>query len=232
VEQILASHSQVQGAGELRFIGQCFESIPSVYGFTGLPVDCIVQLDQQQVVELAQHYLGRLPQLAEGKTHITDKMPDNYLHVGFIHLLFPRARIIHCRREVRDIAVSCWITSFRAIRWASCEEHIAERILEYNEITEHWRRVLPDRMLEIQYEKLVENPEPIVRGLLDWVGLEWEEPCLKFHETSRPVRTASVVQVREPIYKGSAGRWRNYAPFLGELFDRLQGVTHHLKFHP
>jgi tetratricopeptide (TPR) repeat protein len=221
VEQILASHSQVQGGGELPFIGQCFESLPSVCGLTASPVDCVSQLDQQLVVELAQRYLNQLPRLTDGKTRVTDKMPDNYLHIGFIHLLFPRARIIHCRRDLRDIAVSCWITSFRAIRWASREDHIAERIREYIEITEHWRRVLPSRVLEVQYEELVENPTPVVRRLLDWCGLEWEEACLNFHETSRPIRTASVVQVREPIYKRSAGRWRGYDPFLHNLFEKL-----------
>jgi tetratricopeptide (TPR) repeat protein len=221
VEQILASHSQVRGAGELPFIGQCFESLPSVCGLTGPPVDCISRLDQQLAVELAQRYLDQLPRLTDGKTRVTDKMPDNYLHIGFIHLMFPRARIIHCRRDLRDIAVSCWITSFRAIRWASREEHIVERIHEYDEITEHWRSVLPNRMIEIQYEELVDDPSPVVRRLLDWSGLEWEDACLKSHETSRPIRTASVVQVREPIYKRSAGRWRGYDPFLHNLFEKL-----------
>jgi Sulfotransferase family len=113
------------------------------------------------------------------------------------------------------------ITSFRAIRWASRQEHIAERVREYNDITEHWRRVLPNRVLDVQYEKLVEDPAPVVHRLLDWVGLEWEGACLKFHETSRPVRTASVVQVREPMYKRSAGRWRNYGPFLHKLLEEV-----------
>ena len=146
---------------------------------------------------------------------------DNYLHIGFLRVLFPNARIIHCRRDLRDIAVSCWITNFRAIRWASKEEHIAERIREYLRVTEHWRRVLPNRMLEVQYEELVENPEVVVRQLLDRVGIDWEEACLKFYERPRPVRTASVVQVREPVNRHSVGRWRRYDPLLRNLFERL-----------
>jgi hypothetical protein len=148
-------------------------------------------------------------------------MPDNYLHVGFLHLLFSHARIIHCRRDLRDVALSCWLTNFRSIRWASKPEHIAHRIDEYLRVTQHWREVLPNRMLELRYEELVENPETEVRRMLTWLGLDWEDACLKFHETSRPVRTASVVQVREPVYRRSVGRWSEYYPFLRELFDRL-----------
>jgi hypothetical protein len=150
------------------------------------------------LADYPQRYLDGLPRLGSKKVRITDKMPDN-----------------------RDIAVSCWLTSFRAIRWASKEEHIAERIQEYLRITEHWRRVLPNRMLEVQYEELVENPETVVRRMLDWLGLAWEDACLKFHETSRPVRTASVVQVREPVYRRSVDRWSGYEPFLRDLFDNL-----------
>ena len=220
-EQILASHSQVHAAGELTFAGERFESLPNICGINATPLECIRRLDKESTGEAARRYLDRLPRLVPGKTRITDKMPDNYLNVGFLHVLFPRARIIHCRRDLRDIAVSCWITNFRSIRWASKVEHIAQRIQEYVRITEHWRRVLPDRMLEVQYEELVEDPQPIVRRMLDWLGLDWEDACLKFHESPRPVRTASVVQVREPVYRRSVGRWSGYDPFLRGLFDQL-----------
>jgi hypothetical protein len=205
----------------LLFAGECFEALPTICGITASPLECILRLDEKTAGEAARRYLDRLPHLGVGKTRITDKMPDNYLHVGFLHLLFPRARIIHCRRDLRDIALSCWITSFRAIRWASKEDDIAERIREYVRVTEHWRRVLPNRMLEVQYEALVESPEAVVRRMLEWLGLDWEDSCLKFHESPRPVRTASVVQVREPVYRRSVGRWRGYTPFLQSLFDKL-----------
>ena len=225
VEQILASHSQVHAAGELALAGECFESLPRICGISAAPLECVRHLDEKSIGEAAHRYLDRLPRLVSGKTRITDKMPDNYLHVGFLHALFPKARIIHCRRDLRDIAVSCWITNFRAIRWASQEAHIAQRIREYLRVTEHWRCVLPNRMLEVQYEEIVENPEVVVRQLLDWVGLDWEEACLNFHENPRPVRTASVVQVREPVYRSSVGRWSRYQPFLRTLFEKLQSTT-------
>jgi tetratricopeptide (TPR) repeat protein len=221
VEQILASHSQVHAAGELPLAGECFEALPRICGITAAPLECVNHLDEKSSREAARCYLDGLSRLSSEKSRITDKMPDNYLHVGFLHLLFPQARIIHCRRDLRDIAVSCWLTSFRSIRWASKEEHIAERIQEYLRITEHWRRVLPNRMLEVQYEEIVENPEAVVRRMLDWLGLDWEDACLKFHESPRPVRTASVVQVREPVYRRSVGRWNGYDQFLRKLFDNL-----------
>lgn len=221
VEQILASHSQVHAAGELALAGECFESLPSICGISAAPLECVSHLDEKSTREAARRYLDGLSRLSSEKARIIDKMPDNYLHVGFLHVLFPHARIIHCRRDLRDIAVSCWITSFRAIRWASAEKHIAERIQEYLRVTEHWQRVLPNRMLEVQYEALVENPEAEVRRMLEWLDLEWEDTCLKFHESPRPVRTASVVQVREPVYRRSVGRWSAYEPFLRNLFDNL-----------
>lgn len=224
VEQILASHSQVYAAGELALAGECFEALPQICGISAAPLECVQQLDERTVEEAARRYLNGLPRSAVGKARITDKMPDNYLHVGFLHVLFPHARIIHCRRGLRDIAVSCWLTSFRAIRWASRQEDIAERIREYLRVIEHWRRVLPNRMLEVQYEELVENPETVVRGMLEWLALDWEDSCLNFHQSPRPVRTASVVQVREPVYRRSVGRWSSYEPFLGNLFGKLQGV--------
>jgi hypothetical protein len=221
IEQILASHSQVHAAGELKLLRECFDALPELSGVQTVPIDCVEQIDAKTAREVASRYLNSLPRCDSGKLRITDKMPDNYLLVGFLQVIFPQARIIHCRRNLRDIALSCWLTNFRSIRWAAQEDHIAERIKEYLRITEHWRQVLPDRMLEVQYEEMVENPEVSVRRILDWLGLDWEDACLKFHESTRPVRTASVVQVREPVYRRSVGRSNRYEPFLHTLFDQL-----------
>jgi len=221
VEQILASHSQVHAAGELKLLRECFDALPQICGNRGAPLDCIPQLEESNVREAASRYLNHLPRSGCGETRITDKMPDNYLLVGVLHVMFPQARIIHCRRNLRDIALSCWLTNFRSIRWASQADHIAERIKDYLRITEHWRQVLPNRTLEVQYERMVENPGVTVRRMLDWLGLDWEDACLKFHESMRPVRTASVVQVREPVYRHSVGRSGSYEPFLHRLFEQL-----------
>jgi hypothetical protein len=136
-------------------------------------------------------------------------------------VLFPRAKFIHCRRDLRDVAVSCWMTNFRSIRWANDPEQIAGRFREYQRITEHWRAVLPVPVLEVPYEETVADLEGVARRLVAWCGLEWEPACLAFHESKRPVRTASVTQVRQPVYTRSVARWKNYEPALGSLFAEL-----------
>ena len=140
---------------------------------------------------------------------------------GWIATAFPKARIIHCRRDVREVAVSCWMTPFKEIRWAFDLRNIGLRILQYERIMEHWRKVLPVPMLEVDYEEMVADQEGQTRRLLDFVGLPWDDACLNFHRTERLVRTASVTQVRQPIYKRSLERWRHYEPVLGPLLEIL-----------
>jgi hypothetical protein len=148
-------------------------------------------------------------------------MPDNYMYVGMLSILFPKAKFIHCRRDLRDIAVSCWMTNFRQIRWANDLDHIASRFHEYQRLMEHWRTTLPVPLLHIDYEETVADFEAVARRLISWCGLEWEPACLEFHQTKRPVRTASVTQVRQPIYTRSVARWKHYEPALDCLFAQL-----------
>ena len=136
--------------------------------------------------------------------------------------LFPRAKLIHCRRDLRDVAVSCWITPFRDIRWTTDQEHIASRFHDYQRIMAHWRRVLPLPLLEVDYEETVADLEGVARKLVSWCGLEWEPECLKFHQSRRPVSTASTVQVRQPVYRTSVGRWKHYEHALGSWLARLE----------
>jgi tetratricopeptide (TPR) repeat protein len=222
IEQVLASHSQVHGAGEVRLAKQTFDAIPIVLRRTDLPLDGVAGLDAGAIQRLAQQYETRLTALA-GSTaeRIVDKMPDKYQLLGFLAALFPQAAFIHCRRDLRDVAVSCWMTDFRGIRWANDMEHIATRFQQYRRLMEHWRQVLPVPILEVDYEETVADLETVARRLIEWCGLAWEPACLRFHETQRPIRTASVVQVRQPIYQQSVGRWKHYERELAELFARL-----------
>jgi Sulfotransferase family len=153
---------------------------------------------------------------------IVDKMPEDYLCLGLIATLLPRATLIHCRRDLRDVALSCWLTSFGPLRWACDVDHIATRFAEYRRVMHHWRKVLPSPMLEVDYEAMVAEPERVSRELVAWCGLEWDPACLEFHKTRRPVQNVSVAQVRRPIYTSSAGRWKNYEPWLAPLFARLE----------
>src|SRR5262249_11894111 len=149
IEQILASHSQVFGAGELRFARETFESLPRVLHREATPVACLPGLDRATVGRLAEQHLERLPRLNESALRVADKMPDSYLYLGLLATLFPRAKLIHCRRDLRDVAVSCWMTNFRQIRWACNPGHIASRFREYRRVMAHWRRVLPVPLLEV-----------------------------------------------------------------------------------
>jgi hypothetical protein len=186
------------------------------------PERCPARYDAGVIVQAGVRHLERLRQYRASAQRVVDKMPDNYLMAGLIATLFPRARIVHCRRDVRDVALSCWMTRFRHITWASDLGHIAGRIANYQRLMEHWRQVLPVPMLEIDYEETVADLEGVARRLVAWCGLEWDPACLAFHENKRPVRTASVTQVRQPIYTRSVQRWRNYAEALAPLLAALE----------
>jgi tetratricopeptide (TPR) repeat protein len=224
VEQVLASHSQVFGAGEQKFARLGFEALggggdgaSEARAFEALKV-----IDADQVRQLASRHLENLNALNTSAARVTDKMPDNYLYLGFLTLFFPRARFLHCRRDPRDIAVSCWITQFRQIPWANDFEHLASRFAQYRRVMEHWRRVLPVPVLDVDYEDMVNDLEGTARRAIAFCGLEWEPACLEFHRSQRPVRTASVTQVRQPIYRRSVARWKHYDKALRPLFARLE----------
>lgn len=222
IEQVLASHSQMHGAGELRLARQSFEAIPEVTGQTTRPLECLAHLNAAAVQELARKHLAQLDARDGGKAaRVVDKMPDNYLYLGLLATLFPQATFIHCRRDLRDIAVSCWMTDFRSIPWANDPSHIARRFQQYRRLAEHWRGVLPVQVLEVDYEETVTDLEAVARRLVAACGLAWEPSCLRFHENRRPVRTASVVQVRQPVYRSSLARWKHYEPELADLIAAL-----------
>jgi hypothetical protein len=219
-EQILARHSQVFGAGELPLGPEDLQALPR--GSDAGPPERLGRLDADTARRIAPRHLDRLGELNGSARRVTDKMPENYLSLGLLAALFPRARFIHCRRDLRDVAVSCWMTQFRQVRWANDPEHIATRFHQYERLMAHWRAVLPVEMLEVDYEETVADLEGVARRLVAWCGLEWEPACLTFHEGKRPVRTASVAQVRQPLYTRSVARWRNYEGALAALFGRLR----------
>src|SRR6185437_14965648 len=202
---------------ELRYTRDDFESFPSVLNRAESPMKCMGQLDRETIQRVGQRHLDRLRALNGTAARIVDKMPDNYLYLGFLAVLFPRAKFIHCRRDLRDVAVSCCITNFRHIRWANDPGHIVSRFREYRGIMEHWRATLPVSIFDVSYEDTVADLEGVARRLVAWCGLDWEPACLAFHETKRPVRTASVTQVRQPLYTRSVARWKHYEAALGSL---------------
>lgn len=227
VEQILSSHSQVHGAGELSLVRQAMDSFPLESQDPAIFLTSLRELDATRVQELAQAYRSCVQALLSRQGHgtsalrIVDKLPDNYLYLGLIALMFPKATLIHVQRDLRDVAVSCWQNQFRSIRWADVEENLARRCLDYQRLMQHWYSVLPCTIHNVSYEELVGNFEVESRRLLTACGLEWEPACRQFHQSARTVRTASFTQVRQPLYRSSLGRWKSYVPYLSTLFELL-----------
>lgn len=222
-EQILASHPQVFGVGERQFAKQGMQLLARQFGAAGEELLApLGSIDGSQLGAIADWHLGQLTALDHNRSlRVVDKMPDNYHWIGWLALLFPRARFIYCRRDPRDIALSCFITNFASIRWASDLGHIAHRLTQHFRLMAHWRQVLPVPMIEVDYEAMVEDQEGQSRRLLEWLGLDWDDRCLHFYRTERLVRTASVAQVRQPIYRRSVARWRNYEEMLAPLLAAL-----------
>ena len=210
VEQILTSHPAAAGAGEL-----AFWSLRSRMAGQDGAADPGAPFLQQAAVD----YLALLRSFSPTAARIADKDPWNFFFVGLIHLAFPRAAIIHCRRSPIDTAVSIHQTHFPSTRaFPTGGEDLVGYYRIYERLMAHWRAVLPPgRMLELDYEALAGDPEGEIPRIIDHVGLGWDEACLRPQDNDRPVRTASVWQVRQPISRASVGRWRRYEPYLGPL---------------
>lgn len=217
VEQIAASHPSVFGAGERKDIADILKRINKVPAYIALQ-----RWDRGQAREEAEQHISHLRGLGGSATRVIDKMPDNIKVLGQIRLLFPNARIIICRRDLRDVCVSCCTTHFgESINWAWDFEECAQQAVETERLLDHWRAVLPGPVLEISYEALVADTEQESRRLIDFLGLDWDPACLAFHETERPVTTASAQQVRQPIFDSSIGKWRRYERHLGPMLRIL-----------
>jgi tetratricopeptide (TPR) repeat protein len=225
VEQIIASHPQAAGAGELSDIASLAEELSISIGKDAATSECILHDHPEKLSALAQRYLDRLREIAPTAYRVVDKMPDNFLQLGLIALLFPNAHVIHCRRNAMDVCLSCYFSDFGAVRWAWQLQDIGCYHYEYERLMDHWRQVLPLQIYEIDYECLVADQETVSRELISFCGLDWNDQCLEFYQAGRAVQTLSRVQVRQPIYNTSIGRWKNYEKYLEPLITALQGKT-------
>ncbi|MBV8698398.1 MAG: tetratricopeptide repeat protein, partial [Bradyrhizobium sp.] len=222
VEQILASHPRVFGAGELNEFAVATEAIARRNAST-FP-EMLRKISNDDLHELGKTYVESVSKLIGSHDRIVDKMPSNFLFVGLIRLALPRARIIHVKRDPVDTCLSCFSLLFsegQAFAYDLAE--LGRYYRAYDTLMGHWREALPsEAMLEVRYEDLVKDLDGPARRLIAFCGLEWDDRCLSFHETKRPVQTASLVQVRKPIYADSVGRWRFYGERLKPLFDALE----------
>ena len=221
IEQILASHPRVHGAGERQDFRDAIIAVDKAQ-CENYP-DRVSSLTAEQLRAIASHYLATMGAGAGDADRVVDKMLGNFVYVGLIHMALPRARIIHARRDPMDTCLSCFSKHFRTSqKFAYDLGELGRFYRAYDKLMTHWQNVLPAGvMLDVQYEDMVTDLEGQTRRMLDTCGLEWDDACLAFHETKRPVRTASAVQVREPIYKNSVGRWRAYEEELGPLIEAL-----------
>ena len=222
VEQILASHSAVVAGGELpvllqvsyqtKELSKSGEHYPR--GVRTLPTDALAHM--------AGRYLQHLNTLSADAPHVTDKLPFNFMHLGLIALLFPNAKIVHCRRSPMDNCLSAYFTSFAdKIQFANNLETLGSYYVDYDRLMKHWHSVLPGRIFDLHYEELVNDTQGRIGALLSYCGLPWEDACMRFYETQRGVRTPSRWQVRQPIYTQSVERWKHYEKHLEPLRKQL-----------
>ena len=232
LEQILASHSQVEGTAELtdiitisRRLGKKSRENPA-----GYYPEVLNDLTPQRIRELGEGYLESTRIQRSNTPFFIDKMPNNFQHIGLIHLILPNAKIIDARRHPMGCCFSCFKQLFaRGQTFTYDLDYLGRYYRDYVMLMDHWDRVLPGRVLRVQYEDMVSDTETQIRRLLDYCGLEFEEQCLRFYETKRAIRTPSAEQVRQPIYKTGMDQWRNFEAHLDPLKEALGAV---LKRYP
>jgi len=217
-EQILASHPDVFGAGELTLIPKLSKK------YLGENHNELQKLTENTLQQAASSYITSVQQAEHSnEKYFTDKLPMNFMYLGFIASVFPNAKIIYCRRQPLDIGLSCFIEMFNLENDFSTDLNcFSQYFIEHHRIMQHWMKVLPIEIFDLKYEDLIEDQERQTSDLLNYVGLEWQNDCLNYYKTKRVVNTPSRWQVRQPIYQTSKQRWKNYQEHLIPLINHLQ----------
>lgn len=216
-EQVLAAHPRVRAGGELDFLPMVVQTELAPFP------SAMSRVSAQQLAELAARYLEQLSRLFPGATHVTDKRPDNFLYLGLVKCLFPEARIVHTTRNPLDNCLSIYFLHLdHGMGYALDLADIAHYYLQYRRLMAHWKSLFGADILDFDYDVFVREPRASVAKLLDFCGLDWHEGCMDFQRADRAVKTASVWQVREPLYQRSSGRWRNYERHLAPLREALR----------
>jgi len=224
VEHIMASHSQVFGAGELNDMKFVVSSATRIGGSTLAYPHCMPMISAGGYSLLASEYRERIAKIEEshGYARVVDKHPLNFQFLGLILQMFPRATIIHTKRHPLDTCLSCFFQNFTSGQHYSFDiNHLAQFYQTYDRLMEHWMQLYPGRILEVEYEALLSDQEKQTRRILDHCGLKFEDACMDFYKTDRVVKTASFLQIRQPLYRTSVGRWRNYMSHLSSVASTL-----------
>ena len=222
IEQILSSHSEVEGTMELPNMLNMARKLGSGSKDQTAYPEILSTLSKEEIESLGKQYISETKYLRLNSPFFIDKMPNNFSHIGLIHLILPNAKIIDARRNPLDTCFSCYKQLFaRGQMFTYDLNEIARYYINYIELMDHWDEVLPSKVHRVNYEDVVENQEEETRKLLDYCNLPFEEQCLKFYETKRAVKTASSEQVRQPIYKQSVQLWQQYEKYLDQLKQGL-----------
>lgn len=212
IEQILAAHESVQMGGEL-------DVLPMLLAERLKPFpQRLAEVTPDELSAVAEDYISALQQLFPGAAHVTDKRPDNVLHLAVIRAMFPAAKIVHTRRELRDNCLSVWFQQLGApLSYATDLADTAHYYRLQERLVARWHELLGENIFTVDYDDLVRDPEPLLRALLEFLGLPWDEACLEFQQARSQVKTASLWQVREPLHTRSSGRWQNYQPYIDHI---------------
>ncbi len=229
IEQILASHSQVEGTMELPDLSRAVRDINRSRKDGVQYPEALEPLPEGALLELGRNYMESTRRYRTGLPYFIDKMPNNFPMIGLLHLMLPNARVINARRHPLDSCLGTWKQLFFNGQSFSYDFfELGQYYLQYQRIMDHWHRVLPGKVLDVRYEDLVRDQEAQTRRILDYLGLPWEDGCLRFWETERAINTASSEQVRQPIYTKALNYWRNYEPQIGELIAVLAPLLREL----
>ncbi|HXV23930.1 MAG TPA: sulfotransferase [Alphaproteobacteria bacterium] len=221
-EQILASHPEVHGAGEIAEVGRMVEELARRRPGAPDYVSACRTVSAEELRQIGAASIARLKPLSPGKLRVTNKTPGNIFHIGFVHLALPQARFVETRRDPLETCFACWRMLFRSgVAFSYDLAHLGRYYRVYDRLMAHWRELLPERIFSLSYEGLIADQERVSRRLVEFAGLAWDPACLDFHRSDRPVLTASGVQVRQPLAKTPTQRWRNYERHLGPLIDAL-----------
>jgi tetratricopeptide (TPR) repeat protein len=223
IEQILDSHQSIYGAGELKDLSESLESnVKELSNEQSL--DFIGKAKKSFFEKVGNDYLNKVWKLSPNSKYISDKMPGNFFNIGLIYLVFPHAKIIHSMRDPMDSCFSNFTKLFKDdMRFTYSQENIGNYYKDYHTIMEHWKKVLPsDFICHMKYEDMINDTEKEAKRLTSFIGLNWDPNCLKFYDNNRNVKTASMMQVRKPIYKSSLARWKNFIKHLKPLYNKVK----------
>ena len=224
VEQILSSHALVHGAGEIRACPAINYSIAQQLKYANPDPECMALIDKKMIEGHSAGYLQELTLHCPTAARITDKEPGNFFLIGLIKTLFPDVRIIHCQRNPLDNCISLFFHCFTAFQSSFELTELGQFYRDYERLMTHWKNLFPGEIFSLQYEDLVADQAGVSKRMIDYLGLEWDEKCIDFHNNERNVMTPSNIQVRQPIYTKSIDRWKNYEAYLQPLIEGLQAA--------